>query len=654
MNLNTTIKFKLSLGIASQVVIILLIIGTMILIKMRFSGLTNSNTQVFAESKALQKLAFDMKDYFNNNTEYATIKTLYDKSKEEVTEEELPEGLLVIISEIEKIENINAQNEELENKFNQEIDSSLDYSSKYISNNLRTLAKIDARYSVSTADRLLLIHAYNQSIHFQELKNKFNLLKKDLNKQEEYQNYLLKTKDSFDEFSATNKGNYLATSIEKSKESLQKIESLSERYISNLIKKNEIKQLAAESTDNLFIILNQGNIDNTEQGLNNLRKITQIAFFILIAFSIFIILLNGIISFSVNTFMTRMSYFLTEVGKGNLSLRVGKDVLARKDEFGKMATLLHNTTKKLSETLTVIKTGSNRIADVSFQLSSSSQQISQGATEQASSIEEVSAAMEEMVANIEQNNDNANQTQTIAGQSAEAMRAIGNSSKESLDSVTNIASKISIVNDIAFQTNILALNAAVEAARAGEHGKGFAVVAAEVRKLAERSKVAANEIDSLTKNSVKSTEEARSQMEIMIPEIVKTSQLVEEIASSSAEQKTGSDQINNALQQLNGVTQENASSSEELACSAEELSVQAKELLSVIDFFKFEEKSNQETHLSKSSKNSKKTDKNSQNKPIQKERMPAPQFKPAEESLSESGINFDLGNNISDTDFERF
>jgi len=155
----------------------------------------------------------------------------------------------------------------------------------------------------------------------------------------------------------------------------------------------------------------------------------------------------------------------------------------------------------------------------------------------------------------------------------------------------DIAEKVSIIGEIARQTNILALNAAVEAARAGEHGKGFAVVAAEVRKLAERSQVAAVEIDLLTKNSVKATDESGRLLAAIAPEIGKTAKLVQEIAAASIEQNSGADQVNNAIQQLNQVTQQNAAASEEMATSSEELAGQAEALLEMISFFKLENNS---------------------------------------------------------------
>jgi methyl-accepting chemotaxis protein len=236
-----------------------------------------------------------------------------------------------------------------------------------------------------------------------------------------------------------------------------------------------------------------------------------------------------------------------------------------------------------------IRTGTDSISSASAKINRNSQQLSEGATQQASSTEEVSASMEQMAGNIQQNTDNAQQTERISKKASISMLEMSKIAKESMDSIKTIAEKITIINDIAFQTNLLALNAAVEAARAGEHGRGFAVVAAEVRKLAERSKLAADEIEDLSKNSLKITRDSKNLLDALVPEIQKTSQLVQEIASASIEQNAGTDQINSAIQKLNVVTRQNAASSGDMAGSAEELALQAESLRSAVSFFKLED-----------------------------------------------------------------
>jgi methyl-accepting chemotaxis protein len=162
----------------------------------------------------------------------------------------------------------------------------------------------------------------------------------------------------------------------------------------------------------------------------------------------------------------------------------------------------------------------------------------------------------------------------------------GSAVSQTVTAMKQIATKIGIVDDIAYQTNLLALNAAIEAARAGEHGKGFAVVAAEVRKLAERSQLAAKEIGDLAGNSVATAERAGKLLDEIVPSIQKTSELVQEIAAASSEQSESVVQIGGAMGQLSKATQQNASASEELAATSEELSGQADQLQQSIAFFK--------------------------------------------------------------------
>jgi methyl-accepting chemotaxis protein len=221
-------------------------------------------------------------------------------------------------------------------------------------------------------------------------------------------------------------------------------------------------------------------------------------------------------------------------------------------------------------------------------LSSSSQSLAQGATEQAASAEEISSAMEEMSVSIKKNTENSQLTEKIAEKVSKNAKSSGEAVNEATNAMREISEKINIVQEIARQTNLLALNAAIEAARAGEHGKGFAVVASEVRKLAERSQNAAEEITELAKNSLIVADKAVEMLDILVPDIAKTANLVYEITASSIEQNQGATQINKAINDLDRVVQQNAGSSEEMAATAVELSAQSQELQKAISFFKID------------------------------------------------------------------
>jgi len=229
---------------------------------------------------------------------------------------------------------------------------------------------------------------------------------------------------------------------------------------------------------------------------------------------------------------------------------------------------------------------SDNVSSGSQELSSTAEQVSQGATEQASAAEQASASMEQMAANIKQNADNAAQTEKISRQSAKDAELSGEAVNRAVTAMQTIAEKITIVQEIARQTDLLALNAAVEAARAGEHGRGFAVVASEVRKLAERSQIAATEIGAVSSETVKAAQSAGEMLGALVPNIRKTAELVSEISAACREQDIGASQINEAIQQLDQVTQQNASASEQMTATSEELSGQAEELQSSIAFFR--------------------------------------------------------------------
>jgi methyl-accepting chemotaxis protein len=271
-----------------------------------------------------------------------------------------------------------------------------------------------------------------------------------------------------------------------------------------------------------------------------------------------------------------------KVADGDLTM----SITTKNNDTTSLVAAIKNMVEHLNMVVVDVKNAANNVASGSQQLSAGSEQMSQGTTEQAASAEEASSSVEEMNATIKQNADNAQQTEKIALKSALDAMETGKAVSETVGAMKEIASKISIIEEIARQTNLLALNAAIEAARAGEHGKGFAVVASEVRKLAERSQTAAGEISHLSATSVEVAEKAGQMLAKLVPDIQKTAELVQEISSASKEQSSGADQINSAILQLNQVIQHNAGAAEEMASTAEELSSQAEQLQSTVAFFK--------------------------------------------------------------------
>ncbi|MEO5373542.1 MAG: methyl-accepting chemotaxis protein [Alphaproteobacteria bacterium] len=258
------------------------------------------------------------------------------------------------------------------------------------------------------------------------------------------------------------------------------------------------------------------------------------------------------------------------------------------DEISELVGHLNDMVARLLDVVNEVSSAADNVASGAQQLSAGAGTLSQGAAEQAASTEESSSAMEEMAANISQNADNATETEKIARQSAADAEKSGEAVGTAVTAVKTIAEKISIVQEIARQTDLLALNAAIEAARAGEHGRGFAVVASEVRKLAERSQTAASEISALSSETLQASERAGQMLARLVPDIKRTAELVAEISAASREQNVGADQIGSAIQQLDQVTQQNASAAEQLSSTSEELAAQSQQLQATMAFFHVE------------------------------------------------------------------
>jgi len=328
----------------------------------------------------------------------------------------------------------------------------------------------------------------------------------------------------------------------------------------------------------VVVIVDERSIDNLlQQSLR--RTISQILLMVALLVTVLTVLLKRIVILPLN----EVGEALYQTSQGDLTKLVKNN---RSDEIGALLTSIQTMQEKLIEVVQKIKGNSDQISTAAVQVSQTAGSLSSGASLQSSSVEETSASVEEMAASINQNSENAQKTDNIAKESASAATEGGDAVSGTVKAMVEIAEKISIIEDISYQTNMLALNAAIEAARAGEHGKGFAVVAAEVRKLAERSQRAASEISTLTSNSVAVAEKAGTLLNKMVPDITSTAELVQEISAASEEQSNGVSQIASAMQQLNEVTQQNAAGSEQLAATAEELKGRSINLQRVVSFFR--------------------------------------------------------------------
>lgn len=328
-------------------------------------------------------------------------------------------------------------------------------------------------------------------------------------------------------------------------------------------------------------------IEKQLASMDGTRNLTQaiIVFLAIAGVLISVYILFTVLNVMIQWLQTTQSTMI-ELANGNLNVQMNENEgNIGGEDLMQINQAINQVVYRFTEVVTEIRTNTQLVQDVSKQIIDSADNISRGANDQASSVEETSASIEQMSATVSQNNKNATTTKNIAMETAGSASDSGKAVMEMVESMRGIADKVSIIDDIAYQTNLLALNASIEASRAGEDGRGFAVVAAEVRKLAERSKVAASEVIEMANSTVHISENASGQLLEILPNIDRTSELVQEISAASEEQSSGLHEITFAISQLDKVAQHNASAALQLTKMSNEMDSSIGKLSDAIQFF---------------------------------------------------------------------
>lgn len=354
---------------------------------------------------------------------------------------------------------------------------------------------------------------------------------------------------------------------------------------------NQVRELLDTIADKLGALAKGEQQAMHRQGSYLLRTTTIIALIAIFAGIILSVFITRSILCQLGGEPSVLVNVTQKIAAGDLSVKL--DV--KPNDHHSLFSAIAEMTIKLRHIVSDVRAGATNLSSASREVSATSQTLSHGAAQQAAGAEEISATVEQLRTSVQRNAESASVTEKISVKASDDADKGAVVINRAVASMKDIAEKVKSIEQLAYKTNLLSLNAAIEAARAGEHGKGFAVVASEVRKLADNSRITAQDIIELAASNVRTAEEAGTLFEQLVPDITKTADLIQEISAASSEQSSGVSQINEAMVQLDTAIQTNASASEEMAATAEELSAQAESLLHLVGYFTLVEESSAST-----------------------------------------------------------
>ena len=578
--INLSLKSKLTLSNIGLLIIALLLIVFFLISIRTFSKISEDAIKITEKTNNLVDFSRNIKKFIAQEIEYDSLINKYKDS--EIIKQDKTN---IILNNINEIKELREKNVQIEIDVNKLTSNSIAQSNKYIEATSVNLADNNKRASVTTIERLVIIGANVNNNTNYKIKLLFNQLQSDINISNELIGFLdtaiLNT--TKDEKSLA--GTPFAQLPVIANKANTKIKGIVLEYIKNTEKMNTLSNNTQAYIENYIdnVILNGVNFSKQkQQGANN--KIT-IIFIIVLSISSILIFFNFLLSKTLNRFIYNLKSDIEKISNGNLSVKINENFVDRKDEIGVISKSLQQMINYLNKVVLKISASSQQLLDAGNQLSSASEEISNRASEQASTTEEIASSMEEMLAILTSNTQKAEITAKTSENSANKMQASNEIFMKTIEAVAEISDKISIITDIASKTDILSINAAIEAARAGEAGKGFAVVAQEIRKLADKTKIASEQINELSAKGQTISKIAAKTISTSIPKIIESSKLMNNIAIASTEQQDGVSAINNAVLQLSDITVQNNASAEEMSASAEQLSVQAEQLMQIISIF---------------------------------------------------------------------